>query len=258
MSMSDQQAAAAMLPLLYRTEEQYGWSVGMRSVTHSLLAGVYLPDGPVVDVGCGGGRLLAEFGRHFPDRDRYGVEINAQALAHASITDGRGAFLQASVHDLPIGEGRFALCLALDMLDQRDVLMERALSECRRILMPGGVLILRVSAHSWLHGPHDAAFNTGRRYEHGEMVQVLRHAGFNVERVTYANTLLSLPEGAVRILQRWRVLPFLPSLYTTHTLNRLLRGALKCEARWLRRRDLPGGMSLYVVARKSPTDSERS
>ena len=60
----------------------------MRSVTHSLLAGVDLPDGPVVDVGCGGGRFLAEFGRHFPERDRYGVEISAQALADAGMNDG--------------------------------------------------------------------------------------------------------------------------------------------------------------------------
>ena len=61
------------------------------------------------------------------------------------------------------------------------------------------------------------------------MIHVLRNAGFYAERVTYANTLLSLPEGAVRILQRWGVLPFLPSLYTTHTLNRLLQHALIWE-----------------------------
>ena len=38
-----------------------------------------------------------------------------------------------------------------------------ALSEAYRVLQPGGLLVIRVSAHPALHGPHDVAFNTGRR-----------------------------------------------------------------------------------------------
>ncbi len=196
--------------------------------------------------------MLAELAAAYPNRPLCGIDLSAQAIAHAAqnrLTQA-ATFVQADIHRLPVTHNTFALCLALDAYDQRGVDVDRALGECCRILRPGGVLVLRVSAHSWLLGPHDAAFNTGRRYEGEEMQHALRRSGLTPMRVTYANTLLSGPEGAVRMLQRWRLLPFLPALYTTRELNALLAAALDLEARWLRRRNLPGGMSLYVVARK--------
>ncbi len=224
----------------------------MRAITHALLAGCVLPQGPIIDLGCGGGRMLTELKRVYPDRGLCGVDLHPQALAHAKATMRCGASLtQAHLHNLPFSSGSFALCLALDVYDQQGVDLEPALAESWRILCPGGILLLRVSAHPWLYGPHDAAFNTGQRYQRQDMLSTLQMDGYRLLRVTYANTLLSVPTGALRLLQRWRMVPFLPSLYTTRGLNALLEIALKCEAQWLRRRDLPGGMSLYVVACKA-------
>ena len=244
---------AAMLPLLYRTEQRYGWSVGMRAVTLALLSGCALPHGPVIELGCGGGRLLSELRGTFPDRALYGVDLHPHALAHAAVAVESCASLgQAHLHELPFPDGAFALCLALDAFDQRGVQLDRALAESCRILRPDGILLLRVSAYSWLEGPHDIAFNTGHRYEKHDIMQELQQANLVPVRVTFANMLLSGPAGALRLLQRWRLLPFLPSLYTTRILNALLAAALAWEAKWLRAHDLPGGMSLYVVARRSP------
>ena len=55
----------------------------------------------------------------------------------------------------------------------------------------------------------------------------------------------------VRLLQRWGVLPFSQELYDEGAVNRLLGWALRTEARWLRRRNLPWGASLFVVAQKA-------
>lgn len=240
-----------MLPLLYRTEERYGWSVGMRAITRALLTGCALPDGPVVDLGCGGGRMLVELSDLYGDRRLHGIDLHPQALAHAiAISTPHTSFAQAHLHDLPFADEGCGLCLALDVLDQRGVDLHLALAETCRILRTGGALLLRVSAYAWLEGPHDEAFGTGHRYEMPEMLRALARAGLAPERITFANTLLSGPEGAVRLLQRWHFAPFLPSLYTTRAVNLVLRWALMLEARWLRTRDLPGGMSLYMVARK--------
>src|SRR5690606_42058288 len=43
----------SLLPLLYAGDESYGWSEGMRAVTHALLANVTLPEGAVAEAGCG-------------------------------------------------------------------------------------------------------------------------------------------------------------------------------------------------------------
>ena len=242
---------AVLLPALYRNEQSYGWSTGMRAITRALLAEVTLPCGPVAELGCGGGHLLAELAPLLPGRLITGIDLHPEALRQAAITLGDAAHLaQAHVQHLPWPADVFALVLALDTFDQRRVRLSLALRESWRVLQPGGLLLIRVSAHPWLQGPHDAAFNTGRRYAKRTLRAALLRAGFAPLRLTYANTLFGAPIAALRLLQRWRVLPFLPSLYTTAGLNAGLAAALAQEARRLRRHDLPAGLSLYALAQK--------
>ncbi|MFN3335747.1 MAG: hypothetical protein ACK47M_24875, partial [Caldilinea sp.] len=101
-----------------------------------------------------------------------------------------------------------------------------------------------------LYGPHDVAFGTGRRYGRNEFVTLVRTAGLTPARVTYANSLLSPAVVAVRLLQRWGVLAFSPALYNEGGVNRLLGMALHVEAAWLRKRNLPWGTSLFVLAKR--------
>ncbi len=254
---------AALLLALYRNEERSGWSAGMRAITRTLLAQTALPDGPAAELGCGGGHLLAELGPLLPGRLLVGMDLHPQALGYAAQVAGDAAELtQAHLHRLPWPDDAFALLLALDALDQRGVRLTLALREAWRVLAADGVLLLRVSACPRLLGPHDAAFNTGRRYARRTLDQALHRAGFTPERITYANSVLAAPIAALRLLQRWRLLPFAPSLYTTPAIDALLSAALRCEARRLRRHDLPAGLSLYVAARKNvraqPTHSLRT
>ena len=111
-------------------------------------------------------------------------------------------------------------------------------------------MLLRVSAYSWLQGAHDAAFNTGHRYEPPTLLAALKAADFKIARVTYANTLLASPAIALRLLQRWHILALSDSTYTSPWINCLLTMALRLESRWLQKRNLPLGLSLWVLARK--------
>lgn len=244
--------SATLLPSLYRTELTFGWSAGMAAITATLIAQTALPPGPVAEIGCGGGRLLAGLKPLLPGRALAAIDLHPEALHRAaSILEGSAYLAQAHLHCLPWPDDAFALALALDTLDQRGVRLPYALHECRRVLVEDGLLLLRVSAHPWLQGPHDEAFNTGRRYAKQTMLAALEQAGFAPLRVTFANSLLGPSIAALRLLQRWHVLPWLPSLYTTPGLNALLAATLQAEARWLRRYNLPAGLSLYVLARKT-------
>ena len=82
-------------------------------------------------------------------------------------------------------------------------------------------------------------------------------AGFVAQRVTYVNALLAGPIAAVRLLQRWHLLRFSPGLYQDSLANALLRRALGCEAHWLRRWNLPLGISLCVLAQRSELPAQR-
>ncbi|HXF60875.1 MAG TPA: class I SAM-dependent methyltransferase [Caldilineaceae bacterium] len=250
-SVPESLTAAALLPDLYRADLSYGWNAGMRAVTLAMLDGVAMPDGPLLEAGCGGGQMLAELGRRYPHRALWGIDLHPLALAYAQARlAGRAGLVCASLEQTPFPAQQFALVLALDSFDQEGVDLAAALAESYRLLRPGGRLVVRVSAHPQLYGEHDRAFHTGRRYTRREVVGAMASAGFVTARVTYSNLLLGAPVAGLRLLQRRRVIPWQPEVYAGSTVNRLVAWALAREASWLRRADLPLGLSLWAVGEK--------
>jgi SAM-dependent methyltransferase len=242
---------AELLPFLYAADKSDGWSNGMRAITHALLASVTLPNGSLLEVGCGGGQLLAELQQEYSDRLVCGVDLHPLALSHAAaLLRQPVALAQAALPNLPWEDNRFALLLALDVFDQQGVEMDAALAEAYRLLCPGGALLIRVSAHPWLYGAHDVAFHTGKRYTRAEVDSALKQAGFSVQRLTYANSLLAAPVAVMRLAQRWGILPWQPQVYSQGVLHQVAVRLLYEEAEWLRHADLAFGLSLCAVARK--------
>lgn len=239
-----------LLPLLYAMDQEYGWSQGMRAITHALLAKAWPPRGPVLEVGCGAGSFLRELQIRHPQSLCVGIDRNGVALAYADQQPLTLHLAQADLQQIPFADNHFGLLVALDAFDQRAVNLSRALQESWRLLQPNGVLLVRVSAHAWLHSDHDEAFNTGRRYHRQELTTALRRSGFHIERVTYANSVLALPIIIQRFLQRWQLLPFSSHHDMTPFVNQQVARFLRWEARLLQTLNLPFGISLYVLARK--------
>ena len=242
---------ADLLPLLYDPAQSYGWSAGMRAVTRALLARLDLPRGPLLEIGCGGAQLLTDLATDYPLHRVYGVDVHPLALARAQARlNGHAALIRAPLQRLPWPDATFALVLALDVFDQTGVDLTAALAESYRLLAPGGSLLLRLSAHPRLYGPHDVAFHTGRRYARRQIVTALHGAGFTVTRATYANITLGGPVAALRLLQRARLAPWSPAPYRNRLANVVAAWLLRREAAWLRHADLPVGLSLCVIAEK--------
>ena len=254
-------ARTSLLPLLFARGQTNGWEEGMQAVTAALLRRQSLPGGPWLDVGCGNGAQVTALGRT-TGQTVWGIDRHPLALAHAVVRTAAGPaaeispppFVAADLHHLPWPNGAVGLILALDTIDQVGVDIDAALVEIRRLLREDGLLLLRVSAHPWLRGPHDDAFNTGVRYSRRALMATVTAAGFEVLDCTYANGLLGLPAALLRLLQRFNVAEFSPALYTNRGINRALRVALTLEARWLRGHGMPIGLSLYLCARKPVRD----
>jgi SAM-dependent methyltransferase len=202
----------------------------------------------ILDAGCGtGGALgwLAEFGRPA------GVDVHPLALRLAA-ERGRARLAQASVQALPFPADSFHLLTSFDVLYHLRVADDRqALREFARVLRPGGWLLLRVPAHEGLRRVHDRMVHTRHRYTRAEVYEKLEAAGLRPVRVTYANALLVLPALLWRLAERRRPGAAGGDLWLPpRPLNALLAALVRAEGLWLRRFDLPVGLSVLALARK--------
>lgn len=105
------------------------------------------PGGIVVDVGCGRGEVIAHLARR--GLRGIGLDFSVDALVLSrSTADNLGAsssvlLAQARVDRLPLGTGSADAVLCLDVIEHLSPTLSRSmLLECRRVLKPGGRLVL--------------------------------------------------------------------------------------------------------------------
>jgi SAM-dependent methyltransferase len=112
-----------------------------RRLADALVGFAGLPDGPVLDVGCGTGSVVAALRAANPDREITGIDIAEPYLAfarqRADCTNAR--FLQQDAVALDLPDAGFAgavSCIVLNFLKDAP----KALAEMRRVTRPGGVI----------------------------------------------------------------------------------------------------------------------
>lgn len=172
---------------LHEVDTCHWWHLGMRSVAVALLDGRM--QGALLDAGCGTGGFLAwaaETGRF---TRLCGIDISVEAIELAGEAVP-GAELQAAPLDrIPFGDGEFDLVVSFDVLQHvPEPLLDASLKELRRVLRPGGTLLVRTNGDREARRERD----DWRAYDARTLAADLRRAGFGVQTVTYANSLLSL------------------------------------------------------------------
>lgn len=238
-------------------EDTHWWYRTLRSLVSHELARRIVGGGPpprVLDAGCGTGGGLGHWTRAVGARC-YGIDVSSEALSHTR-SRGERLIAQASIHDLPFRDGSVDAVVCLDVLCREGVEEERALAEIRRVLLPGGLLILNAPAFETLRGEHDRAVRTRRRFTRGELDRLLHVNGFLVTRVSYWNALLFPVVWVVRRLRSGRHLDS-PSSDIGHVpavLNAALRVVLTLEQNAFRVVGLPFGTSVLAVARSAERD----
>jgi SAM-dependent methyltransferase len=138
------------------------------------------------------------------------------------------------------------------------------LRECYRVCTPGGHLVITVPAFMWLWSHNDVLNAHRRRYTAKELEEKLARIGFRIRRMTY-NNFFVFPMAAPMILLR-RGAGQETELGSPHfddesyqvemepappLLNAILSGVTWTESQVLRWLNLPVGMSIICIARKS-------
>jgi SAM-dependent methyltransferase len=232
-------------------EDDHWWYRGMLRITESLLGERLLrPTQRVLDAGCGTGGFLRWILRKRPAWSVSGVDIGSEALELARTLLPNVDFRQAPLRSLPFDGGSFYLVVSNDVLQhvhEDDV--EQSLAEIRRVLRPAGALLLRTNGATSLRRERA----DWRRYDSASLRRQLESAGLVCERLTYANTLLSLYGAARRRSPRAPsdVGAGIPRPDPSLLATAVGTVALSAEARWLARpnRRLPYGHTLIAVAR---------
>ena len=152
-----------------------------RGLLNDLAADTVRAGGPVCDLGCGPGHV----GAYLASRgcEVVGVDISPGMLAHARERHPTLAFELGDMRALPLADDSFAAiaCFyALIHLQRAEV--PTALGEMRRVLRPGGRLVLAVHVGEGEHHV-DNWFERGVSFEAtlftaAELVQLVTDAGF--------------------------------------------------------------------------------
>jgi SAM-dependent methyltransferase len=225
-------------------QEQHWWFKARREILHQSLQQLNLQtDCQILEIGCGTGgnmEMLAEFG------SVVGMEMNEFAADYARNITGKQVLVGALPDRIPFTQQFDLICL-FDVLEHIEDDMG-AMASIKRLLKPGGQLILTVPAYQWMFGSHDRTLHHFRRYNKSSLVNSISSIEIVINRASYFNTLL-LP---VAILSRC-----LDSLirksqsigYSTpiKLINFILYKIFSMERHLLRHINFSAGCSILIV-----------
>lgn len=239
-------------PIMFRVEQSHWWYTGRRQILASFVEDIcrrVTDRRPrILDVGCGTGAnllMLSQYG------DAEGVDISEDALAFCR-ERGLDKVRLGAGEKLPYDDGTFDLVTAFDVVEHMDDDLA-GLREMRRVLRPGGRVLLFVPTFMFLWGVQDDVSNHRRRYRLPELKRVLEQAGFEVERATYANITFFLPILLIRKLMRLTgISASTENNINVPALNGVLGKVLGAESYALRFMDIPFGVSGLCVAKVNP------
>jgi SAM-dependent methyltransferase len=245
--------------IMRRVEESHWWFVGRRRIISSFLERLFRdlkansagqevksPALNILDVGCGTGanlEMLSQFG------EAEGVDISPEALAFCQAR-GLEKVRPGEAEALPYADNSFDLVTGLDVVEHLDNDLA-GLKEMHRVLRRGGRTLLFVPAFMFLWGVQDDISNHRRRYTLKGLKRVVKEAGFEVERATYANISFFAPILFGRLLMRAaRLRPESENNITIGFLNGVLGRLFGAESVALRYLNFPFGVSIICVARR--------
>jgi SAM-dependent methyltransferase len=231
----------------HRAEDRHWWYAGRRRVLDVVLRGLAVPRGArLLDAGCGSGRNMVDLQHYGPVT---GIELSPPSV-QAARARGVGEVIEGSVLEMPFPQDTFELAVSLDVIEhlEDDV---AALRELRRVVAPGGRLLVTVPAYQWLWSRHDVVNHHHRRYSRSTLVRAAESAGWRAERTTHFNSLLLPLAAAMRALEpldRGDKGASLDLWIPPRPMNWALQQPMNLEAALIGRGvGIPAGLSLLAV-----------
>ena len=232
-----------------RVEADHWWFRGRRQLLAAMIRELGIQrDARTLDVGSGTGanlRLLAELGFERV----LGLDRSEEAIRYCG-EKALPPVEHGDLCELPFAEGDFDLVIATDVLEHVED-EARAVGELRRVLRPGGRLIVTVPAFQSLWGLQDRVSHHKRRYRRRELEARLREGGLEVARSFYFNYLLFAPIWLARqLLRLLRIELASENEINTSLLNSILARVFSWDVRSAPHLRPAFGVSILALAQR--------
>jgi SAM-dependent methyltransferase len=237
---------------MYQNERDHYFYVATHALVLTLLSH-FFPNRKqklnILDAGCGTGLLakkMAKFGRV------QGIDMSSEALRFAK--KRRVDVKKASIEKIPFKKNTFDAVVSIDVLTSSSIKDDLVpLREFYRVLKPGGILILRVSAYPWLKLIHDKHVHMNHRYEKDELKRKLKKADLKLEKISFIHSIF-FPLIVLRHFWENLIKPKQTKSAVGKTnplINNLLIKLLLIEVYLFMKINLPFGLGLVSVSRKN-------
>ncbi len=237
-------------------DRQHFWYVIRNERIYSMLK-AFEPDlinKSILELGCGNGNVVGYLWEHGLTNCT-GWELNSYALnlakqRYPSIRFEEKDFLEEQ------SEVRFDIVGLFDLLEHLPNNIE-SLKSIRRLINPGGKIIITVPAHQWLWSAYDDFYGHMHRYSKSQLISTLEQSGYSKIRCTHFMSALvpflflsrkifskiatGFDEDMNKRFQRDAELP--PRL-----INSLAKLILQLEQFLLGQHEIPFGSSIIATA----------
>lgn len=226
---------------------EHWWFSARRDILTGLLGKLKLKDDArILEAGCGTGgnlNMLAGFGHVTA------FEHNDDALVMAK-EKGEFALSQGTLpNQAPDYQDPFDLIVAFDVVEHIKEDRE-SLIALRRSLRPDGSILITVPAVPFLWSRHDETHHHYRRYTRKQLKSVLEEAGYDVEYMSYFNTMLFPLIAGIRVIKKClRLDDHADDAMPPKRVNSILHKIFSSERHWVGKLSMPFGVSLVVIAK---------
>ena len=233
---------------MYCVENQHWWFRARRSILSSLIL-KYLPQGKILDVGCGTGFILEALKTQY---EVWGIDISKIAIQFCQ-EKGLTQVTQGVLDKNTLPEHYFDLIMFLDMIEHLEHDLS-ALTQAKHYLKSQGQLLITVPAYQFLWSAHDEIHHHKRRYTKKQLTELLQQAGYEVIFSSYFNTFLFPLIAIARLIgnqlnRHHRSDVKLPSALVNNVLYQVFRS----EKNLFPNLSFPFGVSLVCLARNLET-----
>ncbi len=234
---------------MHRLENRHWWFLARRKIISKMIQRLAAGNSlSIFDAGCGNGdnlAMLSEFG------PVVAMEKEQQALQLArqrEICEVYAGELPGSIPEQIARDNN--LIVLLDVLEHIED-DSRCLQQLGGWLAADGRLLITVPAYQFLWSQHDELHHHHRRYSCRGLEVLLHQNNWQVEYISYFNTLLFPLAVADRMLKKLNPSNNDDVLKLPHSmLNSMLYNIFRLESGLIGKVSLPYGLSILAVARR--------